>query len=34
MELKEYQSAALESFRRWLEALSAARAESDTAIAA
>ena len=34
MELKDYQSAALEAFVRWRDALDSARAQSDTAIAA
>ena len=34
MELKEYQSAALESFARWRDALDAARAEADRAVEA
>ena len=34
MELKEYQSRALEAFSHWLEALGKARQDSDTAIEA
>ena len=34
MELKDYQSAALEAFVRWRDALAAAQAQADTAIAA
>ena len=34
MELKDYQSAALEAFVRWRDALVSAQVQSDTAIAA
>ena len=33
MELKEYQAAALEAFTRWLDALSAAEAQSEAVVA-
>ncbi len=34
MDLKDYQKSALESFGRWLDALTEAKAQSDAAIAA